>query len=100
MDDLSICEEENSLLGLQASTFQQLLHVIPPFISPIPVAAHMADSLLWLWLWTHAMKLCLEHVQSERANMHGCKYVDDRMIRVRMLKHWDQLQQSILATSA
>ena len=63
MNDLSVCEEEDSLLGLQAGTLQQLLHVISPFVSPVPAAEHMTNTLLLL---SHATQPCLNTSNEER----------------------------------
>ena len=41
MNDLGVCEQEHSLLAFKPSPLQQLLHVVPPFISPIPAELYI-----------------------------------------------------------
>lgn len=38
MNDLGVCEKEDSLLAFKPCSFQQLFHVISPLILAIPAA--------------------------------------------------------------
>ena len=56
MNNLGVCEQEHSLLAFKPSPLQQLLHVIPPLISPISENFHhllfLLESWLTTWCWT------------------------------------------------